>query len=153
MSIYTVALFGHRNMLDTKHIDHNLIPIITNLIETKFYIVFLIGRNGEFDAYAASIIKMVQHEYGISRLELNLVLPYAVSDIEYYDNYYDSILIPECVENVHPKSAITKRNRWMVEQADLVIDNVEKQQGSAFTALRYAEKLCKPVINLATQHN
>lgn len=111
MPIYTVALFGHRNMLDTKHIDHNLIPIIKNLMKKKMYIVFLIGRNGEFDAYVASIIKTVQHEYGISRPELNLVLPYAVSDIEYYDNYYDNILVPECVENVHPKSAITKRNR------------------------------------------
>ena len=37
----------------------------------------------------------------------------------------------------------------MVEQADLVIVNVEKSQGGAYTAMKYAEKLHTHVINLA----
>lgn len=111
MSSYTVALFGHRELSDLQRIEKNLFPIIKNLILEETYTIFLIGRNGEFDEYAASIIKSVQHKYGTSNSELLLVLPYEVANIEYYESYYDSIYIPSCVEGVHPKSAITKRNR------------------------------------------
>lgn len=152
MFIYSVALFGHRRLSELKQIQEGLVPIIKELMQKKPYIVFLIGRNGEFDEYTASIIKSLQHEYGTDNSELVLVLPYRVADMEYYQNYYDSILIPECVENAHPKSAIAKRNRWMVEQADLVIVNVEKAHGGAFSAMRYAEKRDIPVINLAHEH-
>lgn len=146
---FTVALFGHRITTDFKRIEENLTPIIKDLIEKKPYVIFLIGRNGEFDEYAASIIKSAQHKYGIVNSELTLVLPYMVADIFYYQDYYDSIHLPDCVESAHPKSAITKRNRWMVERADLVIVDVEKSQGGAYTAMRYAEKLHTRVINLA----
>jgi nucleoside 2-deoxyribosyltransferase len=44
---------------------------------------------------------------------------------------------------------MTKRNQWMVERADLVIVNVERTEGGAAAAMRYAERLHIPVINLA----
>lgn len=149
MSGYIVALFGHRELPDLQRIEKSLYPIVKKLILKETYVIFLIGRNGEFDEYAASIIKSIQHEYGTGNSELLLVLPYEVADIKYYENYYDDIYIPPCVEGVHPKSSISKRNRWMVEQADLVIVNVEKSQGCAYTAMKYAEKLHTHVINLA----
>ena len=37
----------------------------------------------------------------------------------------------------------------MAEQADLVIVFVEKDSGGAYTAMKYAKKLEKEVINLA----
>ena len=76
------------------------------------------------------------------------MLPYHVADIEYYHKYYDSIIIPECVSGVYPKSAITARNRWIVEESELVIVNVERNNGGAYTAMKYAEKLNKKIINL-----
>ena len=39
----------------------------------------------------------------------------------------------------------------MVEQADLFICYVEREEGGAYTALKYAKKLEKEVINLAEQ--
>ena len=33
---------------------------------------------------------------------------------------YDEVVIPDVVAGVHPKSAITKRNRWMVEKSDII---------------------------------
>ena len=36
----------------------------------------------------------------------------------------------------------------MVEQSDLVIVNVERNKGGAFTAMKYAEKQHKKIINL-----
>ena len=79
---------------------------------------------------------------------MTLVLPYAVADLEYYKRYYDYIFIPDSVEGVHPKSAIILRNRWMVEQSDLVIFNVMHKNGGAFAAMKYAKALNKKIINL-----
>ena len=150
MSIFTVSLFGHREIDDLWRLNDQLTPIIKELIQTKSYIVFLIGRNGEFDEYAASVIKLVQRELGKENSDMSLVLPYKVSDIEYYEKYYDSIVIPESLFGAHPKSAITLKNRQMIEQSDLVIVYVKHNEGGAYTAMKYAEKLNKKVINLYT---
>lgn len=40
------------------------------------------------------------------------------------------------------------KNQWMIEQSDLVIVYIERKEGGAYTAMKYAEKLNKKVINL-----
>ncbi len=150
MGIFTVSLFGHREIDNLWRINEQLISIIRELVETKEYVVFLIGRNGEFDEYAASVIKSIRKEIGKENSEITLVLPYTVADIEYYEKYYDSIIIPDSVYGVHPKSAITLKNRWMVDQSQLVIVYVEREKGGAYTAMKYAEKVNKRVINIYT---
>ena len=151
MQIYTVCFFGHRELYDLQKTEEKLTPIVRKPIRTQPYVVFFVGRNGEFDRCVASVIKRVQKETGGDNSELTLVLPYPVADIEYYQKYYDGIIIPECVSGVYPKSAITARNRWMVEQSELVIVNVERNNGGAYTAMKYAEKLNKKIINLCSK--
>lgn len=148
--VYRVALFGHRDFCQHKRLDDTLSPLIKELLRTKAFVEFYIGRDGEFDIYAASIIKRVQTAMGTENSELNLVLPYVRKDIEYYEKYYDRVSIPICV---HPKIAITKRNEWVVEQADLVICYVERKKGGAYTAMRYAETLGKEILNLANKND
>ena len=116
------------------------------MLRTKAFVEIYIGRDGEFDIYAASVIKRVQMAMGSENSELNLVLPYERKDIEYYEKYYDRVSIPI---SAHPKIAITKRNEWVVEQADLVVCYVERKKGGAYAAMRYAENLGKAVLNLA----
>ena len=82
MKIYTVSFFGHRKLYDLRQIDERLSPLIKKLIQTKQYVAFLIGRHGEFDEYAASVIKRVQKEIGSDNNDLTLVIPYTVADIE-----------------------------------------------------------------------
>ena len=149
MRIFTVSLFGHRKIDRLRRIDERLIPIVKDLIQTKTYVSFLIGRNGEFDEYAASVIKRLQKDFGKENNDITLVLPYTVAKLEYYEKYYDHIIIPENMYGAHPKGAITLRNRWMAEQSDLVLAYVEKNSGGAYTAMKYAEKMNKNVINLA----
>lgn len=148
MDIFTVSLFGHRRLDDLFRLKDQLVPIIKELIRTKVHVTFLIGRNGEFDEYAASAIKHAQKEIGHENSELALVLPYTVAGLEDYETYYDTIIIPESVHGAHPKAAITLKNRWMVERSDLVIVYVERNVGGAYTAMKYANKLKKDVINL-----
>ena len=147
MNVFTVSLFGHREIDDLRRLDELLEKLIREIIESNAFVSFLIGRNGEFDVYSASVIKRVRKEINGEGCELTLVLPYTVSDIEYYEKYYDSIIIPESVFNAFHKTKIIMRNRWMVERSDLIIAYVERR-GGAYDALKYAESLGKKAINL-----
>ncbi len=146
---YKVVLFGHRNFCGHSLLDEQLYPLLQELIRTKPFVEIYIGRNGEFDIYAATLVKKVQKAMDKTNNELICVLPYREKNMEYYEKYYDSLIIPECIEKSHPKSAITKRNRWLVEQSDLFVCYVEREEGGAYTAMKYAKLLGKEIINLA----
>ena len=79
---------------------------------------------------------------------MTLVLPYKVKDIEYFEKYYDDVIIYEIEEKLHPKEAITKRNRWMVENCDLLLCFVERNSGGAYKAMQYANKQGIKTLNL-----
>jgi len=149
MDPYRVALFGHRDLYHHKKAEQGLLPILSELIRTKPFVEIYIGRNGEFDLFAASVVKRAQKLFGNENSVMTLVLPYLRRDVEYYELYYDNILIPKCIEKTHPKGAITKRNKWMVEESDLVICYVDHNSGGAYTAMKYAQKLGKAIVNLA----
>ena len=107
MKIYTVSFFGHRKIENLRELDNTLYYKIKNLISEHEFISFLVGRNGEFDECAASVIKRVQRELGKDCCELTLVLPYVLSNIEDYEAYYDCVLIPDGLSSkIYPKRAI-----------------------------------------------
>ena len=146
---YRVVLFGHRDFDGHRILEKKLYPMLKDLILRKSFLEIYIGRNGEFDIYAATVVKRVQNLMGKENNELICVLPYPEKNIECYQKYYDSVVIPECIGKTHPKGAITKRNKWMIKQADLCIFYVEQEKGGAYTALKYANKLKKQTINFA----
>ena len=146
MELYKVALFGHRYVENLDEIEERLSSVLTETIKKKEFVELYIGRNGEFDEYAASVIKRIQKRCGRENNALILVLPYQMKDIVYYEKYYDEIIIP--IEKAHPKRAITLRNEWMIENADLVIVAVERSEGGANHAMKYAERLGKRVVNI-----
>ena len=145
--IYRISMFGHRDFNGHRQLEERLIPILRDLIRKKKFIEIYMGRDGEFDTYAATLVKRVQKDYDdYHSIEVNLVLPYPKKDMEDFEKYYDRVDIPI---SAHPKLAITKRNEWMVEQADLVICYIERESGGAYKAVQYAKKLDKEIINLA----
>ena len=146
MNIYRVAFFGHRRIYNIREIEEKLVPILKELILTKKYVEFYIGRNGDF---VASVIKRVQKQLDRDNNVMILTLPYTVKDIEYYENYYDEIVIPDAIGKVHPKAAITHRNRCMVDTADLVIAYIEHEEGGAYAAVNYAKKQGKDIVQLS----
>ena len=148
MEPFKVVLFGHRYIEDLYIIEKRLFSILSEIVKEKEFVEFYIGRNGEFDEYAASVIKRVQKRYGKESSALILVLPYEVKDIVYYEHYYDEIIIPETLGKVHPKRAIRVRNEWMVDTADCLIFAVEHNEGGAYRALKYAEGVGKKIFHL-----
>ena len=150
MNEYKVAIIGHRD-LDYKNYkiaETKLIQLLRTLTDDNCIEVYL-GKNGDFDNLAASVIKRMKKEAGDEMIYMTLVLPYQVRDIEFYERSYDRVLIPDSLHGVHPKSAITKRNFWMIEECDLFVCFVTESGGGANRALKYAEKLGKRIVNLS----
>ena len=145
MQDYTIALFGHRDIDDLLRVEEAFLSCVEELFASHPCINFLIGRNGDFDEYIASAIKRIQKKPGAERVRLILVLPYPLAPLIYYEAYYDEIIIPEELARIHPKARITKRNQWMIRNADLVLVCLEKAQGGTADAVRYALRCQKPV--------
>ncbi len=138
MDIYRVSFIGHREVEDFRFVEDQVYSIVTELIETKEYVEFYIGRNGEFDILVASVIRRVKRELGSCNNSFILVIPYALADIEYYEKYYDEVMYPPELYDVHYKSAITKRNEWLVENSDLLVAYVTHDKGGAAHCLKKA---------------
>lgn len=148
---YTVSLFGHRIIEDYLTVEAKLYELI-RIIMQKGYgeLEFLVGRNGDFDLMAASVIRKLKKETGNENAFLTLVLPYDTAELrnntEAFESYYDSIEICDAARNF--KYAIVARNRDMIDRSDLVVVCVKNESGGAFQALKYAEKNQKRIINL-----
>ncbi len=115
MNTYSVAFFGHRKLSNQYMIEEKIRPILRKLIDTKEYVEFLVGRDGDFDQVAASAVRETVKLHGDGNMSLVLVLPYERA--EYRDNmesylaYYDEVEICQESVNAHFKAAITIRNK------------------------------------------
>ena len=60
------------------------------------------------------------------------------------------IFIPQELIGAHPKAAIRQRNRWMVDQAELLIAYVYREYGGTYEMLKYAHRKGNiRIVNLA----
>ena len=156
MDIYTVSFFGHRHIEQGSLVEERLESLLYDLITGKEYVEFLIGRDGEFDLLASSVIKRCIKKYGRGNTSLVLVLPYMRA--EYRDNeaafldYYDEVEICEESARAHFKAAIQIRNRCMVDRSDLVVCCIQHKSGGAYRTIQYAEKQGKKIVNLADEN-
>ena len=157
LDTFTVSFFGHRYIDNYFTVEKKLEELIRGLLESKNYVEFLIGRDGEFDQIVASTVKAVKRSIGDDNSALVWVMAYPKAEYsnneESFDDYYDEIEICEASNHCHFKSAIQVRNRNMVDRSDLVVCSVERDSGGAYSTLQYARKQEKQVINLAESEN
>lgn len=111
---------------------------------------FYVGDRGDFDRHAAGAVRSLKYKY--PNIKLVLVLPYFTNKLnEYKEIYkmdYDSIYIPTELADVHPKGAITKRNRIMVDESELIICYINRDFGGAYDTVKYAERQNKNIIHI-----
>ena len=149
MEVFTVCLFGHRMLNNPLGIERKLEDLIYPLFREKVYVDFLVGRDGEFDLLAASVIHRLKKTYREDNSSLIWVQPYETAEYRQHESdylaYYDEVQI---CESTHYKSAFQQRIRAMIDRSDLVIVYVDRQSGGAYQSLRYAQKHHKQVVNL-----
>ncbi|MBR2867917.1 MAG: hypothetical protein IKB88_02470 [Clostridia bacterium] len=151
----TVSLFGHRFIDEHNAVEGKLYELLRIVMQNgNREIEFLLGRNGDFDLMAASVIRKLKKETGNENAFLTLVLPYETAELrnntESFESYYDSI---EICDSQNFKFAIVARNRDMIDRSDMVVVYVKNESGGAFQALKYAEKNQKRIINLYYTQN
>lgn len=154
LDIYTVSLFGHSIISDAIYTEKALDKIVRELIKTKEYVEFLIGRKGDFDILAASVIRTAKKALDYGNCSLILVLPYSTSEYrrnkKSFETYYDDVEICGDSAYAHFNGAYQICNRSMVDRSDLVICCIEREEGGAYETIKYALKQKKPVKNVGS---
>ena len=149
---YTVCLFGHRHTENVIEVEVALRKVIDDILTEQEYVEFLIGREGEFDILAASVIKSIMRSRDVGNCSLTLVMPYLRTEFEKnqseYEAYYDSVKLCEQSAAAHPKAAIQIRNRSMVDRSDLCVFYVTHLSGGAYQTMKYAESINRNILRI-----
>ena len=138
----TVTFFGHKDT--PKEIEPTLRSTLIDLIENKNVNVFYVGNNGNFDTMVRRQLEDLSQTYPIT---YSVVLAYLPTEKNKYDNLTNTIY-PEGLETVPKRFAISWRNKWMIQQSDVVVTYVTRTYGGAWQFKVAAERQNKTVIKL-----
>ena len=138
-----VTFCGHKEITGSDELHDRLLSVLRELI-SEGADSFLLGGYGAFDGLAASAVREMQAEF--PHIRSTLVLPYI--DRSFNTELYNGSVYPP-LENVPRRFAISRRNEWMVDQADVIIAFVNHGWGGAAATLRYAERKKKRIVWLA----
>ena len=136
------TFFGHKDT--PKEIEPTLRSTLIDLIENKNVTVFYVGSNGNFDTMVRRQLEDLSRTYPIT---YDVVLAYLPTKKSEYDDYTNTIL-PEGIETAPKRFAISYRNKWMIEQADIVVTYITHSFGGAAQFKELAERQGKTVIEL-----
>lgn len=155
MNLFTISFFGHRQIEHPFIIEKRLERLISTFLRKEEYIVFLVGRNGEFDQLVSSVIRKCKKAIRDDNSALVLVLPYMTAEyrhnIKSFHQYYDEVEIYANSSEAYFKSAHQIRNHAMVDRSDFVIFYVKHCFGGAYQTLLYADKVKAKYMNLQEQ--
>ena len=76
-----------------------------------------------------------------------VVLAYMPGKNTAYDDHSDTML-PEGIESVHPRHAISWRNNWMLKQSDYVVTYITHSWGGAAQFAWKASRQGKTVVSV-----
>lgn len=136
----TVTFCGHSHVNDADELNEWLNKVLDQLIvegADRFYL----GGYGDFDRMAAEAVKAKKDE----RPDIEMALVTAYLNRHADGESYDYMIYPT-LKDVTQRSAIPKRNEWMVDSADVVVAYVTHERGGAAKTLEYARRCGKRVI-------
>lgn len=140
------TFFGHHDCPGS--VREKLYETISDLIENHGVSMFYVGNHGSFDAIVRSVLRDLQGKY--PQIQYAVVLAYMpgkTAEYEYED--YSDTMLPEGIEDVPRRFAITWRNKWMLKQSDYVVTYITHSWGGAAQFAEMASKQRKTVVSLA----
>ena len=134
------TFFGHRECygLNSQVLRQEIQELITQGVDT-----FYVGNQGRFDSMVYNCLKQLRKEYPY--IHTCVVLAYLPTEKGEYDDMTDT-MYPEI--ECHPKFAIERRNRWMIEASDYCLCYINHTWGGAYKFARMAKRRGKTVINI-----
>ena len=143
----TCTFFGHRDA--GEEIEPKLTEVISDLIENKNVTRFYVGNNGQFDYMVRKNLKLLKKLY--PQIDYSVVLAYMPCEKKEFDpTDYSDTVFPDGLESVPPQFAISKRNEWMIKNADYVVTYVRYIVGGAAKFKDLAVRKGKTVIEIYT---
>ena len=136
------TFFGHRDCPDS--LKPNLQSAIIDRITNHGVDMFYVGNQGAFDRFVRGVLKEITQEY--LPVQYAVVLAYTPSGRPAADD--PDAMLPEGIELVHPRYAISWRNNWMLKRSDFVVAYVAHSWGGAAQYVQKAIRSGKTVINL-----
>ena len=157
----SIAFFGHRHIYNKYQLKEKIASLLIEIIPQRFSNI-LIGSHGEFDRLALSTCLNYKNTVN-NNIAINVVLTslsalnkdeYGFSKVDFYDKSNCETMFYD-VEDIYYKNRITYSNKKMVDNCDLVICyvNMKTYKSGAKTAVNYALKQNKKVINLFEEKN
>lgn len=142
------TFFGHRDCPSS--IKSKLRKVLIDLIESHAVDMFYVGQQGSFDSMVRSVLKELVSLY--PHINYAVVLERMTPKRDEFDiRDYSNTMLPEGIETVHPRFAISWRNKWMIKQSDYVVTYVTHSWGGAAQFAELAEKQKKTVINVTVK--
>lgn len=135
---------GHRIVTDYS-LEEKIYIKVLDLVMNKNCTIFYSGGMGEFDMLCERVVRRIKKKYPYIKL-CRIIYKYK-TDLKAVRSLVDEIIIPD-LTNVHYKKAIVMRNRWMVEEADMILCYIHKSYGGAYTMMKYAEKTNTEIIRI-----
>lgn len=144
MSVCT--FFGHRDC--PAAVKPKLRAVLVELIEEHGVERFYVGRQGIFDGMARSVLRELAEVYPhISYAVVLERLPERRDESDPQD--FSDTIFPEGLEFAPPRFAISRRNEWMLKQADFVVTYIIRPWGGAAQFAEKAQRQGKNLIHLA----
>ena len=146
-----IAFAGHSLISSTDRVKEMVKEQIRNIIIDSQAVSCYLGGYGDFDEICACACKELKQDH--SCIEVIYVTPYvSLSELAKIKEMqsrglYDTSIYPP-LENVPLKFAISKRNEWMMKNADVVIAYVDHTFGGAYKSLQVAKRRKKKIINI-----
>ena len=122
------TFFGHHDCPST--IKSKIKEVLVDLIEHHNVDTFYVGRQGMFDSIVCSVLRELTQLY--PHIKYSVILERVPEKKNEFDlNDYSDTMLPEGIENVHPRYAISWRNRWMIKQSEYVVAYITHSWGGA----------------------
>ena len=140
------TFFGHRDC--PAAVKPRLRSAVVELMERYGVDRFYVGCQGNFDTMVRSVLRELAETYPhISYAAVLERLPQGRREPDMRD--FSDAIVPPGLETVPPRFAISKRNEWMLRQADYVVAYITHGWGGAAQCVEKAARLGKVVVNLA----
>jgi len=139
------TFFGHSDCYD---FDMKILKCTIEELILKGVDTFYVGHQGHFDSMVLECLSEFKEIY--QNLSFSVVFAYLPTKKYECDLYHEYSIYPEGMEIGHPRFAVERRNRWMIEHAHYCICYINHAYGGAYKFARLAKKKGLTVINLGS---
>ncbi|MDE7439833.1 MAG: SLOG family protein [Clostridia bacterium] len=145
------AFTGHRNLTNTDFDELLLERVVENLVKTGTK-RFLCGMAVGFDMKAAQAVISLKEKYEI---ELVACLPcanqserFSAKSKQLYEQLLSKCDEVSVLEPVYVSGCMHKRDRYLVDNSDILVSFLRKSSGGTHYTVNYAKKKDKKIIEL-----